>query len=120
PIATRKVEDRFIDLTPAERAVYDAVEEYISRTYNQAAEDKRSAVGFVMTIYRRRLASSFYALRRTLEARLKAVDRLKHLGQTSLDFSASEEDLPDDEAEDEVLAAPEAAALEQQALVAEE
>src|SRR5690606_41964943 len=47
PIATRKVEDRFIDLTPAERAVYDAVEEYISRTYNQAAEDKRSAVGFV-------------------------------------------------------------------------
>lgn len=120
PVATRKVEDRFIDLTPAERAVYDAVEDYIPRTYNQAAEDKRSAVGFVMTIYRRRLASSFYALRKTLEARLEAVDRLERLGQTSLDFSASEEDLPDDEAADEVLAAPEAAALEQKALVAEE
>jgi len=120
PIATRKVEDRFIDLTPAERIVYEAVEDYISRTYNCAAEDKRSAVGFVMTIYRRRLASSFYALRRTLEARLEAVEHLERFGQVSLDFDAAEEDLPDDEAADEVLTTPEVTALEQQALVAEE
>ena len=30
------VEDRFIDLSPDERALYEAVEDYISTTYNQA------------------------------------------------------------------------------------
>jgi hypothetical protein len=47
----------------------------ISTTYNKAAQEKRSAVGFVMTIYRRRLASSFFALQRTL------ADRLGRLGR---------------------------------------
>lgn len=69
PIATRQVEDRFIELSPEERAVYNRVETYISETYNAADKSVRSAVGFVMTIYRRRLASSFYALRQTLEKR---------------------------------------------------
>ena len=66
PIADRRVEDRFIDLSADERTLYDAVEDYISTTYNQAAAQDRNAVGFVMTIYRRRLASSFYALAQTL------------------------------------------------------
>ena len=59
PIAERKVEDRFLEMTSEERALYDGVEDYIASTYNQASAKKRSAVGFVMTIYRRRLASSF-------------------------------------------------------------
>jgi hypothetical protein len=42
---------------------------YISSTYNSAAEEQRNAVGFVMTIYRRRLASSFRALAKTLQGR---------------------------------------------------
>jgi hypothetical protein len=67
PIADRRVHDDFIDLSPEERWVYDAVEDYISTTYNQATVQQRNAIGFVMTIYRRRLASSFFALRRTLE-----------------------------------------------------
>ena len=57
-----KVDDRFIELTEDERNLYAAVEAYIASTYNQAAAAERSAVGFVMTIYRRRLASSFRAL----------------------------------------------------------
>ena len=77
-IADRKVEDRFIDLSPAEREIYEAVEDYISTTYNKAmtsgvSAQKRSAVGFVMTIYRRRLASSFRALQTTLEGQLETV-----------------------------------------------
>jgi hypothetical protein len=77
-IADRRVEDRFIHLAPQERAIYDAVEDYIASTYNQAVSSgvsgqKRSAVGFVMTIYRRRLASSFLALRKTLESHLEAI-----------------------------------------------
>ena len=84
-IATRKVDDVFIALSPEERAVYDAVERYISSTYDKAAAAERNAVGFVMTIYRRRLASSFNALRRTLERRLAGVT----------DDAVAEEDIAD-------------------------
>ena len=76
PIASRNVEDRFITLSEKERDLYEEVEAYISKTYNQAEKlsaKKRSSVGFVMTIYRKRLASSFAALRQTLETRLEAI-----------------------------------------------
>jgi SNF2 family DNA or RNA helicase len=72
-VATRQVEDRFIPLSPEEGALYAQVENYISETYNAAAPDARNAVGFVMTIYRRRLASSFHALRQTMEKRKSGV-----------------------------------------------
>ena len=74
PIADRIVDDRFCDLSGQEREIYDRVENYISTTYNQAAAKEKNAVGFVMTIYRRRLASSFSALRNTLEDRLVAME----------------------------------------------
>ena len=51
------------------------VEDYISNTYNRASEKERTAVGFVMTIYRRRLASSFWALEETLNGHLKAIKK---------------------------------------------
>jgi hypothetical protein len=56
PIAVRDPRDVVVRMNPAERELYDAVEEYIGTTYNNAAQDQRAAVGFVMTIYRRRLA----------------------------------------------------------------
>lgn len=74
PIADRAVEDRFADLSEQERHIYNQVEEYISSTYNQASAKEKNAVGFVMTIYRRRLASSFAALRKTLEDRLESME----------------------------------------------
>jgi SNF2 family DNA or RNA helicase len=73
PVATRQVEDRFIPLSPEEGSVYLQVETYISETYNAAAAEARNAVGFVMTVYRRRLASSFYALLQTMERRKQGV-----------------------------------------------
>ena len=115
PIAERSVKDRFVDMTSEERALYDAVEEYIASTYNQASAAERTAVGFVMTIYRRRLASSFHALRTTLR---------KHLDAIAVDdqgrMAGSDEDAPDDETEDEMPDADEIAELEQRALAAEE
>ena len=65
-IGTRHVDDRFLESTPQERALYDAVEDFISTQYAQASGQKKSAVGFVMTIYRRRLASSS-SWRKTLQ-----------------------------------------------------
>jgi SNF2 family DNA or RNA helicase len=98
PIAEREVRDIPVEMTPAESALYAQVEDYISETYSKAASDKRTAIGFVMTVYRRRLASSFEALKRTLNARLEKL-------------GLSEEDVSLDEAADEVMAPEEAAEL---------
>ena len=114
-IAERKVEDHFIDMSEAERELYDAVEAYIRTTYNQAAAAEKAAVGFVMTTYRRRLASSVHALRVTLERHRAAIGT-----GDAVDPSALEDDAPDDETADEILDTEELAALEQRALASEE
>ena len=114
-IADRQVEDRFIDMSEAERDLYEAVDEYISTTYKQASGAERAAVGFVMTIYRRRLASSFAALRATFEKRRDAALHGTVPAQTAL-----EEDAPDDEALDEVPDGDDVAAMASQALACEE
>ena len=115
PIAKRKVDDRFIVMTADEQELYAAVETYIAGTWNQATATERSAVGFVMTIYRRRLASSFQALRTTLERHLEMIRR--GAGQS---LSGLDEDVPDDETADEPLDADEVAERERIALAAEE
>jgi SNF2 family DNA or RNA helicase len=114
-IADRHVDDKFIELTPDERAVYDAVEDYISTTYNQASEQQRSAIGFVMTIYRRRLASSFFALGRTLENHFRAVGK-KGAGAPGLDLEEGLDETADGDEPD----VDEAERLEQEALLLEE
>jgi hypothetical protein len=63
------------------------VEDFISTQYAQATGQKKSAVGFVMTIYRRRLASSVAALVSTLEKRLAGQQQ-----QLEEDAAASEDD----------------------------
>lgn len=113
-VADRQVEDVAIELANAEREVYDAVEDYISQTYNNAAAGDRNAVGFVMTIYRKRLASSFAALARTLEKRLA-----KLAGQGGGDLFL-EEDVADQEASGEAPDSEEANSLERAALQLEE
>ena len=115
PIADRRVEDRFLEMTAEERALYDAVEDYIASTYNQASLDERTAVGFVMTIYRRRLASSFSALRNTLQRHLDTVASDNQAPWMNLD-----EDAPDEETMDADLDADELTLLERKALAAEE
>ncbi len=110
PIADRRIEDRFVDMSEAERDLSEAVDEHISKTHKQASSAERSAVGFVMTVYRRRLASSFAALRATFERRR---DAALH---GAVAASALEEDAPDDETLDEVPDADDVAALVARAL----
>ena len=118
PIADREVRDESVDMTPAERAVYEAVEDYISTTYNQASPNARNAVGFVMTVYRRRLSSSFRALRCTLEARLGPLAPTgPFAGHANL---SAADDASDDESRGDVMDADEAATLEREALLVEE
>lgn len=113
-IATRKVTDFLVTLSPAERELYEAVEDYISSTYDNASQNERTAVGFVMTIYRRRLASSFYALEQTLQKRLDMLEQREPVTQLSF------EDIPDDDMEDDVLDSDEAEKLEKKSLRFEE
>ena len=113
-IAERDVEDRFIDMTTAESALYDAVDDYISSTYDRSEANVRNAVGFVMTVYRRRLASSFHALAETLRKRLDA------LADGAGDLFGNEEDTSDDETLDHVQDADEVKDLELRALAEEE
>jgi len=110
PIAERDVRDVAITMNPQERALYEAVEEYISETYKAASPDKKNAVGFVMTIYRRRVASSFQALKCTLNMNL---ERLKGFEPENGQVS---EDVSDDEHMDEAMSEEEALDLEREAL----
>ena len=114
PIAERQVEDRFVAMSRDEAALYAAVERYITTTFNLASKEERNAVGFVMTVYRRRLASSFRALRATLGRHRDAV-----AGRAEA-LVGQEEDLPDDELSEEAEDTDEAAEMERRALAAEE
>lgn len=109
PIAERRIDDRFIDLSTDENQLYQRVEDYITDRYNRASERERSAVGFVMTIYRRRLASSFAALRKTLEDHLAA-------SKGARDLQAAEDDIPDDVTAEELPDVDEVAAREREGL----
>lgn len=86
-IGTRHVDDRFLPISPRERDLYDAVEDFISTQYARATGQKKSSVGFVMTIYRRRLASSVAALVATLEKRMAGQQQ-----QLEEDAAAAEDD----------------------------
>lgn len=118
PIATRQVEDRFIPLSPDEGQLYQRVEDYIAEVYNRAAAKEKNAVGFIMTIYRRRLASSFAALAATLENRLTSMRG----GPTTDSTTRWEEDTEQQELElgGELVSATEAEQLDREALVQEE
>ncbi len=57
-----------IPFRPEEAELYKRITEYISHFY-QKYEQERRGLGFIMTVYRRRLTSSFQAIRRSLERR---------------------------------------------------
>lgn len=69
-IATRVVNDRFVEMTLAERDIYERVETFIRNAYQNADDAQRNAIGFILTIYRKRLSSSFTALAQSLQGRL--------------------------------------------------
>ncbi len=74
PPAERCIQDvRYDFADPDERAVYDAIQMYVDRRFEEL-EHERPGKGFVMTVYRRRAASSPLALRRSLERRRSGLE----------------------------------------------
>jgi SNF2-related domain/Helicase conserved C-terminal domain len=89
-IPRRKVRDRFIPMTAAEERLYRRIETYISRYYNayMSGPKAQQPLGFIMTIYRRRLTSSFLAIERSLRRRLDVL-----IGQASANELLDTDDL---------------------------
>lgn len=70
-IPMRIVQDNAIALEPQREVVlYQAVSDYVRHFYRLAQKDQRSCLGFLMTLYRKRLTSSFYAIKSSLQRRL--------------------------------------------------
>jgi hypothetical protein len=57
-VPTRKPRIERLKMLAEEQTLYTRIEEYISHFY-QKYERERRGLGFVMTVYRRRLTSSF-------------------------------------------------------------
>jgi len=72
-VPTREPKSVWIPFRDEERELYDRIEEYISDFYRKY-ESERKGLGFIMTVYRRRLTSSFYAIRRSLDRRLEFLE----------------------------------------------
>lgn len=73
-IPLREVQDNAIVLEPTREAVlYRAVSNYVRNFYRLAQKENRKALGFLMTLYRKRLTSSFYAVQQSLQRRLDAL-----------------------------------------------
>ncbi|MBM4430490.1 MAG: hypothetical protein FJ026_09125, partial [Chloroflexi bacterium] len=89
PVPTREPRPVWITMQPEELELYNRIVEYISQFYHKY-EGERKGLGFVMTVYRRRLTSSFYAVGRSLERRLAFL-----LGKA--DLGLAEEDYEQDE-----------------------
>src|ERR1019366_316244 len=73
---------RFTQLVPIEwgdahaeqRALYDAVTEYVRDGYNRAMREKQTAVGFLMILMQRLVTSSTAAIRTAMARRLEVLE----------------------------------------------
>ncbi|GIW55581.1 MAG: hypothetical protein KatS3mg082_1985 [Nitrospiraceae bacterium] len=94
-IPFRNPKPEWIEMKADEWELYQRIEEYI-RDHYQKYEAERKGLGFIMTVYRRRLTSSFYAIQRSLERRLaflKGETQAAWLTDEDLDQEDLEEDV---------------------------
>jgi superfamily II DNA or RNA helicase len=93
PPPVRDVQDVAYDYDlQAERDIYKALAKYIEQRFKELEEEKPGK-GFVMTIYRRRMASSPFAIRRSLERRRDGL--LRVIKKHAPDIQAAGGDLPE-------------------------
>jgi SNF2 family DNA or RNA helicase len=91
PPPKREVGDVIFDYeSPAERETYEAIEKYINERFDELEREK-SGKGFVMTVYRRRMASSPLALRRSLDRRQAKLERFINKHWTAQALNPGEE-----------------------------
>src|SRR5262249_31064266 len=64
------------DLTPEEKHLYDAVTDYVRSKRKEAKAKRNRNVELTLMVMQRRLASSLYAITRTLQNRVAALDEV--------------------------------------------
>ncbi len=92
------------ELTPEELDLYDAVTRYVRARRQVAKARKNRNVELTLMVMQRRLASSIYAITRTLQNRLSALDEILKIlrdpfrptAEKSRLLRGSTDDLPDD------------------------
>ncbi len=91
PVPERVPQPQRIRMSPEEWDLHQRLEDYMSNYYAKYEQERRG-LGFVMTVYRRRLTSSFAALGRSLERRREYL--IHHQGPL---FGLVDEDFEDEE-----------------------
>lgn len=112
PPPRRTVDDIEYDYQDArERQVYNAITGYINRRFKEL-EGEKAGKGFVMTVYRRRAASSPYALRESLRRRRDGLELVMRQRAHAWDISTGDapealdlDDMPEGETEGKISAA---------------
>lgn len=99
-IPERRPEPVWLEMTEEERDLYERTEEYVSEYYRRYERAKKG-LGFVMRIYRQRLTSSLYALKRSLERRREFL--LGGWRDEERPAGLEEEDIEEAELEEDVL-----------------
>jgi ERCC4-related helicase len=91
-VPQREVRDNAITLEPLREAeLYRQVSDYVRHFYRLAQKEQRKALGFLMTLYRKRLTSSFYAIQQSLQRRLDALIDQQGSGLTEDDLNELDE-----------------------------
>ncbi len=90
-VPVRKPQAKRVPMREEEQSLYNRIDEYISHFYHKYENEKRGT-GFIMTVYRRRLTSSFAAVECSLERRLKYLN-----GQLGEDALVQDDDIEQDE-----------------------
>ena len=110
-IPDRLVNDRPVKMTDREQDLYCRVQDYIRTNYDRAQEiedgQKRNALGFILTVYRRRLTSSFHSIEQSLRRRVALLD-----GQLDADSLLTADDTRLGEVDADVAGALKAWALD--------
>lgn len=70
----REVQTPDVELSESEIMLYNSVSRYVRDEYNKAIRSERKGIGFALLILQRRMASSTYALYKSLERRKKRLE----------------------------------------------
>ena len=100
PRQTRLIPISWEDRHKAQRLLYEAVTEYVRDGYNQAIQEKKGYVGFLMILMQRLVTSSTSAIRTTLERRLQILHEPDE--QLNLFLSLNDEEWYDLDSQDQV------------------
>ena len=99
-IPHRKVEDVAIRMSPEERELYDGINKLVNECYGNNPALNQTAVGFIMTVYRKRMGSSAHSYARSIQNHL---DKREDEAEEWDLLSESGEDEPDVEDPDYIL-----------------